>query len=133
MSAALGPEWDEHAIGWAITPIRLQSYRSAARGDLHAALRLYDWNAVASAAVLMTVAMVEVITRNAMDSRLTAWATRRGERSWFDAIPLDGKAFAALDHAFGRSRPGRVGTTSTGRSSPNSASGSGGCWWLGGT
>ncbi|MCF8601883.1 hypothetical protein L5I01_00765 [Gordonia sp. HY442] len=100
MSAALGPEWDEYAIGRAITPVRLQSYQSAARGDLHAALRLYDWNAVASAAVLMTVAMVEVITRNAMDSQLSAWAARRGEPSWFETIPLDGKALAALEHAF---------------------------------
>lgn len=97
MSAEAG--WDEDAIGRAITPIRLQSYRTAARGDLHTALRLYDWNAVASAAVLVTVAMVEVITRNALDAQLTVWAARRGERSWFDAVPLDGRALADLEHA----------------------------------
>ncbi|MCF8587120.1 hypothetical protein [Gordonia liuliyuniae] len=105
MSAALEPEpewqleWDEGAVGRAITPIRLRSYRVAARGDLHGALRLYDWNAVASAAVLVTVAMVEVIVRNAMDSQLTAWAARRGEGSWFDTIPVDGRALADLERA----------------------------------
>jgi hypothetical protein len=73
-----------------ITEDRLSSYVTAAGGDLRRALALYDWNTRASAAVLATSAMVEVIVRNALDVRLQRWADqRRGGGDWLDAAPLD--------------------------------------------
>ncbi|NLG45918.1 hypothetical protein [Gordonia sp. (in: high G+C Gram-positive bacteria)] len=82
-----------------LTSTRLRSYVDATRGDLPAALRLYDWNTVVSAAVLATVAMVEVIVRNSMDTQLTRWASARGERSWLDALPLEPRGVDDLDRA----------------------------------
>jgi len=98
MSTAMDMEWDD-AIGRAVTAQRLRSYRLVTRGDEHAALRLYDWNSVAAAAVLVTVAMVEVTVRNAMDAQLMAWAGRRGDSSWFDTIPLDDRHLGDLERA----------------------------------
>lgn len=82
-----------------LTVARLRSYMDATRGDVPAALRLYDWNVVASAAVMATVAMVEVVVRNAMDAQLVAWARRRGEDSWFEIIPVESRGLADLDRA----------------------------------
>lgn len=43
----------------------------------------------ASAAVLTTTGMVEVLVRNALDEQLKGWARDRHRgRSWFDAAPL---------------------------------------------
>lgn len=108
MSTAMDMEWDD-AIGRVVTAQRLRSYRLVTHGDEHAALRLYDWNAVASAAVLVTVAMVEVTVRNAMDAQLAAWAGRRGESSWFDTIPLDGRHLGDLELAMRSVERGPVG------------------------
>jgi hypothetical protein len=73
-----------------ITPDRLNSYLTAAGGDLRRVLALYDWNTRASAAVLATSAMVEVIVRNALDVSLQRWADqRRGGGDWLDVAPLD--------------------------------------------
>jgi hypothetical protein len=61
-------------------------------GDLARALKLYDWNTRASAAVLATSAMVEVILRNALDVSLQHWAAqRRRGQDWLDAAPLDAR------------------------------------------
>jgi hypothetical protein len=73
-----------------LTAERLGPYLSAADQDLGAAFRLYEWNIAAAASVLATIAMTEVVVRNAMDTELRRWAVaRRGGRSWLDAAPLD--------------------------------------------
>ncbi|MGB3303350.1 MAG: hypothetical protein WBA38_04550 [Gordonia sp. (in: high G+C Gram-positive bacteria)] len=82
-----------------LTAVRLRSYLDAARGDIAAALRLYDWNIMASAAVMATVAMVEVVTRNAMDTQLVDWARHRGDDSWFEIIPIEARGLEDLDRA----------------------------------
>ncbi|MGB3697318.1 MAG: hypothetical protein WBA05_07785 [Gordonia sp. (in: high G+C Gram-positive bacteria)] len=82
-----------------LTRERLRSYLSATGGDLSAALRLYDWNIRASASVMATVAMVEVVVRNAIDVQLLAWARRRGEDSWFEILPVETRGAADLDRA----------------------------------
>jgi hypothetical protein len=83
-------EPDPVAIAGLITRDRLSSYLTATSGDLVRALALYDWNTRASAAVLATSAMVEVIVRNALDVSLQRWADqRRDGRDWLDAAPLD--------------------------------------------
>jgi hypothetical protein len=91
-----------------ITRDRLSSYMTAVGGDLGRALALYDWNTRASAAVLATSAMVEVIVRNALDATLQQWAAqRRGGRDWLNAAPLDAQGRA--DVAKARDRATRHG------------------------
>ena len=96
-----GPEsgWDDKILGDLLTSNRLRSYLRAGGGDLSAALRLYEWNADASGAVLVTTGMVEVIVRNAMDKALVAWADRRGKGDWFDHVTLDGQGQDKLNDA----------------------------------
>jgi hypothetical protein len=53
---------------------RIASYRSAAGGDLVAAIALYEWNSRISGALLETINHVEVVVRNAMHEQLTAWS-----------------------------------------------------------
>lgn len=96
-----------------ITGDRLSSYLTAAGGDLGRALALYDWNTRASAAVLATSAMVEVIVRNALDVSLQHWADqRRGGGDWLDVAPLDAQGQAdvvkARDRATRRGRDPEV-------------------------
>jgi hypothetical protein len=81
--------WDPDALHQLLTPQRLTSYIDATAGSLADALALYDWNVVASAAVLTTTAMVEVLVRNSLDAQLVAWAARRSAREWFDVVSLD--------------------------------------------
>lgn len=90
-----------------ITRERLKSYLAVSRSD-SAALRLYEWNARAAAATMQTVAMVEVIARNALDRELAGWAQRSypGEE-WFDAVPLDARGLADIVEA--RKRATRQG------------------------
>jgi hypothetical protein len=74
-----------------ITAERLTSYLGATEGNLQSAIALYDWNTLASAAVLATTAMVEVVVRNSLDRSLLTWAARRHDgRDWLDVAPLDG-------------------------------------------
>ncbi len=100
MSSSGGPpgravEPDPIAVAGLITRDRLSSYLTAASGDLGRALKLYDWNTRASAAVLATSAMVEVIVRNAIDASLQQWADqRRAGNDWLDAAPLDAQGVA---------------------------------------
>ena len=72
-----------------LTPERLRPYLQATDGDLDAAMRLYEWNADASGALLVLSGMVEVVARNAMDKALLAWADGRGAADWLDVVPLD--------------------------------------------
>jgi hypothetical protein len=82
-----------------ITPQRLTSYLAATSGDLGRALVLYEWDTHASAALMQTTALVEVIVRNALDRELSAWAARRGARPWFDTAPLDQRGRQVLTEA----------------------------------
>lgn len=113
MSSSGGPpdsviEPDPVAIAGLITRDRLSSYLTTTSGDLGRALALYDWNTRASAAVLATSAMVEVIVRNALDSSLQNWADqRRASREWLDTAPLDAQGLA--DVAKARERATRRG------------------------
>jgi hypothetical protein len=61
------------------------------------ALALYEWNTRVSGAVMQTVAMAEVLVRNALDRRLVAWAASRPSAStWLDTAPLDGRGKADI-------------------------------------
>ncbi|ALG85541.1 hypothetical protein [Gordonia phthalatica] len=90
---------DPAVMGRLLTTVRLRSYLEATQGDLPAALRLYDWNTVVSAAAMATVAMVEVVVRNAMDVQLGRWARLRGEASWLEIVPLEPRGLADLERA----------------------------------
>lgn len=80
---------DYSALSGLLTAERLGSYLSWSGGDLEEAFALYEWNMTASAAVMHTTGMVEVVVRNAMDAALQDLANRRRWASWFDSAPLD--------------------------------------------
>jgi hypothetical protein len=95
-----GSEPDLMAVAELITAARLSSYLTASGGDLGRALALYDWNTRASAAVLATSAMLEVIVRNSLDQNLQRWADRRrGGIDWLDAASLDAQGRADVERA----------------------------------
>ncbi|MBU6213727.1 MAG: hypothetical protein KGP01_04705 [Actinomycetales bacterium] len=50
----------------------------------------------ASGAVLITIAAVEVLVRNALDAALLRWSRRRGHQDWLDSAPLDAGAKSAI-------------------------------------
>lgn len=110
MSNSLGdngePGWDYTNLRDLLTSERLGSYFDAADGDLEAAFQLYDWNMTASASVMLTTGMVEVIVRNSLDTQLQLWASARN-RSWLDVVPLDRRGQA--DVAKARERATRFG------------------------
>jgi hypothetical protein len=90
-----------------LTPERLRSYTPRCP-DLTSAIRLYEWNMRAAAAVLGLTGIVEVIARNSLDRELGVWAARRGAPTWFDAVHLDQQGRLDLDKARARaSRNGR--------------------------
>lgn len=111
MSSRSGaPDWSYEVIRQRLTSERLGSYMVAADGDLELAFTLYEWNMRASAAVLTTTGMVEVLVRNALDEQLMGWARDRHQgRSWFDAAPLDQQG--RNDVAKARERASRHGRT----------------------
>jgi len=70
-------------------------------------MRLYEWNTLACAAVIQTVALAEVIARNALDQQLVAWASGQpGNPSWLDVAPLDGRGQADIAEARRRATRG---------------------------
>jgi len=83
------PARDYRALSQFLTAERLGSYLHWSGGDLEAAFALYEWNMSASAAVMHTTGIVEVVVRNAMDRALQDMAKARGWSSWFDRAPLD--------------------------------------------
>ena len=101
IAANAGLGWQPETIRDLLTPDRLRSYLASCGQDLNRALALYEWNLTASAAVMQTTAMVEVIVRNALDAELVSWATRRGSASWLDAVSLDVRGYADIDRARG--------------------------------
>ena len=52
-------------------------------------LKLMDWNRQAAGAVLETLAMVELVVRQAMNSVLTEWAVERAPKHWLQIVDLD--------------------------------------------
>lgn len=98
---------DYLALSELLTAERLGSYLRWSRGDVETAFALYEWNMTASAAVMHTTGMVEVVVRNAMDRALQGLSDRRGWSSWFDAAPLDKRGRADVQKA--RERATRFG------------------------
>lgn len=87
--------WSDDAVRRYITADRLRSYLQACDGSLSRAIELYQWNAVASASVLATTSMAEVVVRNALDFELTRFARERhGASSWSDVVQLDSQGRA---------------------------------------
>lgn len=107
--AAAGAGWDDRKIADLLTAERLRSYRAATRTESQA-LRLYEWNGRAAAATIQTVAMIEVVVRNALDRELTNWAkSRAASATWFDQVPLDTRGLADIADARRRAtRNGRL-------------------------
>ena len=91
--------WSQCRLAHPIGRNRLKSYLEDCNGCLKKALVLYDWNTRASAAIMQTIAMVEVICRNAFDRELTIWAQNRNYQSWFDSAPLDNQAISDISKA----------------------------------
>ncbi len=107
-----GGTWQPEIIRDLLTADRLRSYLASCHQDLDRALELYEWNLAASAAIMQTAAMVEVVIRNAMDAQLVAWADRRGTQSWLDVCPLDSRGRADIDKSRDRATSyGRVALT----------------------
>lgn len=96
-----GP-WSLEVIRDLLTADRLRSYLARCEQDLDRALQLYEWNLAASAAVMQTTAMLEVVVRNALDVQLVAWAAGRGTASWLDMAPLDRRGLMDIDKACDR-------------------------------
>ena len=95
--------WDYTVLRDRVTVERLYSYLASTGFELERAFELYEWNMRASAGVLTTTAMVEVVIRNAMDEQLTRWAERcRPGQSWFDVAPLDTRGRSDVSIARGR-------------------------------
>jgi len=91
--------WHPETIRDLLTSDRLRSYLASCDQDLSRALELYEWNLSASAAIMQTTAMVEVVVRNALDAQLVAWAGGRGSQTWLDTIPLDARGLADVAKA----------------------------------
>ncbi len=98
-AADSGRAWQPETIRDLLTADRLRSYLASCDQDLGCALGLYEWNLTASAAIMQTAAMVEVVIRNALDAQLVAWASGRGAQSWLDVCPLDSRGRADIDKA----------------------------------
>ena len=90
---------DYAALSELLTAERLGSYLRWSGGNVEAAFALYEWNMTASAAVMHTTGMVEVLVRNAMDRALQGLADRRSWPSWFDAAPFNQRGRADVRKA----------------------------------
>lgn len=101
------PDRDYATLRRVLTGERLGSYLAWSHQDLKHAFALYEWNLIASAAVMMTTGMVEVVVRNAMDGAMQDLAAARGWSSWFDSAPLDARGRADITKA--RQRATRFG------------------------
>jgi len=73
-----------------ISAERLAPYRTAVAGDLMRAVRLYERNIELSAAFWVVLSDLEILVRNAMHDKLTAWSTARyGRPGWYLDIGKD--------------------------------------------
>jgi hypothetical protein len=92
-----------------VTADRMRSYLRATSGDLDAAFTLYEWNMRMATSVLLTVGMVEIVVRNAMDRAMTRLAVARHWSSWLDEAPLDARGRDDITRARDRAtRHGRL-------------------------
>lgn len=67
-----------------ISTERFAPYRAAAGNDSRRAISLYEKNAELSAAFWIVLCDVEILVRNAMHERLTAWSVARyGRPAWY--------------------------------------------------
>ena len=97
--AALSAE-DYESLLPLVTAERMGSYSRATDGGTAAAFALYEWNMRAAASVMELTSMVEVIARNALDTQLRSWATRKhGHPSWLDVVPVDQQGRKDIQHA----------------------------------
>lgn len=101
------PDRDYEALARLLSAERLGSYLRWSGGDLPDAFALYEWNMTASAAVMHTTGMVEVVVRNAMDRALVEMGNAKGWQSWFDRAPLDQRGRVDIQKA--RERATRFG------------------------
>lgn len=102
------PARDYDTLRELLTAERLGSYLRSSSGDTAAAFALYEWNMTASAAIMHTTGMVEVVVRNAMDRALQELGHRRAWPSWFDSAPLDQRGRSDIRKA--RERATRFGS-----------------------
>lgn len=92
-----------------VTAERMRSYLRASDDDLDAAFALYEWNMRMAAAMLLTIGMVEIVVRNAMDQAMTRLAVARHWSSWLDGAPLDRRGREDIARARDRAtRHGRL-------------------------
>lgn len=69
------------AIAARLSAPRLTPYLHATHGNLKDALRLYDWNVAISGAFYESLHQFEVVLRNALDERLSAWNATQVDRT----------------------------------------------------
>jgi hypothetical protein len=68
----------------ALSVERLGPYRREVNDDLVAAITLYEWNTVMSAALWADITDLEVLARNTMHQHLTEWSARQyDEPRWY--------------------------------------------------
>ena len=88
-----------------LTEERLGSYLYATEHDPRAAIRLYDWNVLASGALLEDIARLEVIFRNGADVALVDYQhnrkpkDNRGPEEWYRSHDLFTQRGVALINA----------------------------------
>lgn len=76
-------EPDAEQIRAALSPERFVPYLRRTGGDLHRAVRLYEWNLAASGALYEGLGILEVVLRNALSKQLAAHhGTLAGQ--WYD-------------------------------------------------
>ncbi|MFF5255015.1 hypothetical protein ACFY4K_23650 [Streptomyces leeuwenhoekii] len=86
------PEWMQRSFS---VP-RLRPYLRATGGDPGAAMRLYWWNAEASAALYAPLQCVEVAVRNALHDCLVR---TYGRQDWWHPAPLDERGKRLVEEA----------------------------------
>ncbi|MEU7222324.1 hypothetical protein [Streptomyces chrestomyceticus] len=107
------PSPAETAVIDLLSAARFAPYLAARDGNPTAALALYRWNAEVAAAFFEPLGHLEVVLRNAMDTRLMRRQQRRGRSAeWFDdgAVPLSDKARADIRQARQRAQRGGAAT-----------------------
>ncbi len=105
--------FDHRVIADRLTPDRLDSYLEATRGDLDAAIKLYDWNIRVSAALYEDLSRLEVVFRNTVDDALVDHGQARGwPQIWYRRRQLfSARMWAGVESARNRAiRDGRPET-----------------------
>lgn len=85
--------WDPQVMMRLITPERMSTYLGACSGDIDDAFTLYRRNIDIASSIQAITAMVEVVSRNAIDRALTGYVAHTGQiNDWFNLPVLDAKA-----------------------------------------